>query len=94
MIAAGKNARLLKGRTVGRRRTEPDTSTYSGRIAARLRMLREKAGKTVDEAARAIGVPPLKLYRWEAGSVAVDADAFPALAVAYGIKLRSLFPDE
>jgi len=48
-------------------RQEPDTRIYSGRFAARLRMLREKAGMTVEDVVEAAGIPKRTLYRWEEG---------------------------
>ncbi len=63
---------------------EPDQSTYSGRFAARLRMLREKAGLSVDQVVANMekaGYPLAvsKYYHWESGRSKVDLDAVPAL---------------
>lgn len=76
----------------------PDESTYSGRFAARLRMLREKAGLSVDDAVAAITKAGYTLkrrtyYAWEASQNEPPLDAFPAIAVALKVKrIRELLP--
>jgi len=76
-------------------RKEPDPSTYSGRCAARLRMLREKAGLTVGEVAAACGVTTKRMYNWESGLHDPRLDAIPKLAKAYGLKnTRSVFAEK
>ncbi len=51
---------------------QPDQTTYSGRYAARLRQLREKAGLTIEEMVEAMASAGYEtasrtLYHWEAG---------------------------
>ena len=75
-------------------RVEPDDSIYSGRFAARLRALREKAGLTVEDLVTATGIPRGTLYNWEAGIRMPPIDMFPILAKALGVKVRTLLPDE
>lgn len=95
MIAASKTRRLsTKGRGVGRKRAEPDTSKYSGRIAARIRLLREKAGKSIDEFAVAVKRTTTTVYRWESGQREIEFDSLPAIAAALGVNVRLLFPQE
>ena len=48
-------------------RKPPNTDTYSGRFATRLRKLREKAGLTLQEVAEALGISYKTVYSWEAG---------------------------
>ena len=74
-------------------RKEPDTSTYPGRFAVRLRALREKAGLTHEQVAEAVGVTVTTYYRWESGENFPKPELFPALAFALGLKtIRNLFP--
>lgn len=72
----------------------PDQSTYSGRFAARLRSLREKAGVNVSDLVSAAGVSQSTYYNWEAGATTPPLNAMPALAKALGLKsTRVLFPE-
>lgn len=79
---------------------EPDQSTYAGRFAARLRILREKSKLTVDEMVEAIKQNGYDLknrtyYAWETGQNEPKLDAFPAIAAALGLKkIRDLLPVE
>lgn len=78
---------------------EPDQSTYSGRFAARLRMLREKAGLTGEQAVKAIcdsgyRVGKTAYYNWESGKHEPPLNAFPAIASVMGTKPRTLLPPE
>jgi transcriptional regulator with XRE-family HTH domain len=79
---------------------DPDHSSFAGRFAARLRMLREKAKLTPEEAARDISkagytVSAPTIYRWEQGNSAPHIEAFPAIAEAYQLKtVRVLLPDD
>ena len=52
---------------MARPRREIDTSTYSGRFAARLRALRDKKGLTTRELAEQSGIPKGTLEAWECG---------------------------
>ena len=76
---------------MGRKRKEVDQSTYSGRVAARLRLLREKAGKTVPEMAKAVGVSSASIYAWERNSRDVALDSVPRICEVLGIKPRKFF---
>ncbi len=73
-------------------RKPPDTSTYSGRFAVRLRMLREKAGLTVEELAEAMEVTPTTVYDWESTKSAPKIAVLLDLAAALGVTVRSLMP--
>ena len=76
-------------------RKQPDTATYSGRFAVRLRTLREKAGLSVEEVAEAVGVKPITIYSWEAGRTEPRVDQYPPLALQYGItNPRTLLPEK
>jgi len=77
------------------KRKEPDLSTYAGRFAARLRMLREKAGLTVEQVASTLGVSYRAVYHWERGMADPKIAYFPQLAKLYGLKsVRGLLPQE
>jgi len=75
-------------------RKEPDTATYSGRFAVRLRTLREKAGLSIAELADITGIHPKSLYDWEAGKPTFRLDVLPDLAEALGVKPRTLLPEK
>ena len=68
---------------------------YSGRFAARLRELREKAKLTHEEAAAQIGVTATAIYHWESGRMVPALSKFPKIAETYRLKkTRDLFPNE
>jgi len=76
-------------------RKEPDTSTYSGRFAVRLRNLREKAGYTIEGLAEALEASPSTIYSWESGTRAPNVADFPIVAEILKLKkTRDLFPNE
>lgn len=94
MMTASKVGALNKGRTVGRKRKEPDTKTYQGRLASRLRTLRERAGKTVPEISKALGIPPKTYYAYESGDRDWPNELTPRIATALGIQIRTLYPEQ
>jgi transcriptional regulator with XRE-family HTH domain len=70
-----------------------DLSSYSGRFAARLRELREKAGLSVEDAAGALGVSLRTYYSWESGEYAPPLNKLPDLATTLNLKtVGGLFP--
>ena len=79
---------------------KPDETTYSGRFAARLRMLREKAGLSVTATVEAINAEgwPIKsttYYNWESAISEPPFDALPKLAkVLLQKSPRTLLPSE
>lgn len=79
---------------------EPDLSTYPGRFASRLKMLREKAGLSIDEmvtAMEAKGYPTASrtLYHWEAGRREPPLGALPVMASVLKQKSpRTLLPEK
>ena len=75
-------------------RIEPDDTTYAGRFAIRLRKLREKAGYTVPQLTELTGIPEQTIYNWEAGNRRPPVETYPTLAKAFGVKVRTLLPDE
>jgi len=79
---------------MARPRNPIDTSTYSGRFAERLRILREKTGLTVEELAEKTGVSIATLYSWENASRSPVNDDMLKVADALGVSIRSLLPKE
>ena len=77
---------------MARPRKPVDTSTYTGRFAVRLKMLREKAGLTVEELAEASGIPTRTLWNWESDTKIAGIDRLPQLAPALGVTVRTLMP--
>lgn len=79
---------------------EPDNDSFAGRLAARLRSLRERCKLTAEEATEAISKAGYKisvptLYRWEQGGTSPHIESFPAIAQAYKLKnVREVFPSE
>ena len=84
-------ARPLKG---------PDENTYSGRVAARLKLFRVRSGMDQEKAAKAITkagwpVSTPTIYRWEQGTSSPDFDALPVIAQAYNCgSVHSLLPKQ
>jgi len=78
-----------------RPRKEIDTSTYSGRFAARLRELRDKAGLTTRELAEKTGIPESTLKAWELENRQPTViERLPELAEVLGTTPRNLLPKE
>ena len=76
-------------------RKSPDTSTYSGRFAVRLRSLREKAGLSVEELADELEISTISVYKWEQGKSAPNVADFLKIAEALQLKsVRTLFPEK
>jgi len=71
---------------MGPARREPDTNTYSGRCAVRLRALREKHGLSVEDVATACDCTTRTIYKWEAGHTYPVTKMLPTLAKLYGLK--------
>ena len=75
-------------------RKEPNMETYSGRFAARLRELREKAKMSQAEFASAIDSNQRTVSNWETARCAPPLDAFPTIADAFKTSVRNLMPKE
>ena len=76
-------------------RKEPDTRIYSGRFAARLRMLREKAEVSHEDVAIKLGITVRTVYKWEQGIHFPTPDQLPLLKELFGLKsVQALFPKE
>lgn len=86
-----------KGARVARPNKQPDTTTYSGRFAVRIRELRTAAGLSIDElAAKMVAagyqISAPTLYHWENGNRDPHLDAVPALAKCLWVKIADIFP--
>ncbi len=75
-----------------RAKREPDLSTYSGRFAARLRELREKAKLSQAEAADRLGVKQNTVSRWETGVATPSVDLYSQIATVYNVAVRNILP--
>lgn len=81
-------------------KAEIDTSTYSGRVAARLRALRESHGWTVADLRRHINARLPKeqqlavstAHSWDNGTRTIDPDFYPLLARLFGLTVRKFLP--
>jgi transcriptional regulator with XRE-family HTH domain len=81
---------------------EVDESTYSGRIAARLRKLRTDRGWTVKDLRERLNrnLPKDKrigastLHCWDAADRKIDPDYYPAIAHVFGMTVRAFLPTE
>jgi transcriptional regulator with XRE-family HTH domain len=78
---------------MGRRRKLVDQSTYSGRVAVRLRELRERAGKTVPEMAKSLRIPVTTYYNYENATANIPFDLIPPLCKVLGVSCRKFFPE-
>ena len=77
-----------------RRRKEVDVSTYEGRFAVRLKMLREKAGMSVEELAESTGIKKSTLYYWESGDYSPNVEQIQLLAESLQTKPRLILPEK
>ena len=76
------------------------TDTYSGRVASRLRTLREDRGWTVADLAERLNrlLPEEKrianstLHAWDNGSRTADPNYYPALAKVFGLTVLGFLP--
>lgn len=81
------------------RRVDADESKYSGRVARRIRELRESKGLTAADMVEKMAMHGFHVTRaaythWETGRGKPHWDALPALAKALGVKIRDLIPPE
>jgi transcriptional regulator with XRE-family HTH domain len=84
---------------MGRKRREADLKTYSGRVAARLRTLREEKGWDVPETIKRLRRAGLEVeaptyYGWESGKRDIALEHVPALASIFGKTVRAFLPAE
>ena len=77
---------------MGRKKREPDLTTYSGRVAHNLRTIRTNRGWTVDELAEKLGIKARALYAYENGTRSLDPDLYPFVARAFRMKLLDFLP--
>ena len=82
---------------MGRAHKAVDTSTYSGRLAVRIRSLRIEAGLSVEDFAKRITKANYELsvtmaYKWEQNTHTPHSDAYPAIAKVLGVSVHELLP--
>ena len=70
-----------------------DESTFLGRFAVRLRVLRENTGMDVYEIAEAYGFARTSFYDWENGRRTPPLEKLPRIAAALGVSVRNLLPE-
>lgn len=81
---------------------EIDISTYSGRIAQRMRDLRAKKGWTVADLLERVNrdlpedarIAQPTLHGWDQGKRKIDPDYYPAIASAFGLSIKGFLPTE
>ncbi len=78
--------------TVGRERVPVDVSSYPGKLAVRVRQLREKSGLTVAELADEMGVAVSTVYAWESNARRIPARYYPKLAEFFELTAGRFFP--
>ncbi len=73
----------------------PETTTYAGRCAARLRDLRHKAHLSPDEVATTLGISVNTIYHWERGHSEPKFEMLDQLATLYGLRSpRLVLPEK
>jgi len=78
-----------------RPRKEIDLSTYEGRVAERLKILRLKSKLTAREAAARLGITEKTIFHWEAGRSSPHVAEFPKISEVYRLKkIKDLLPNE
>ena len=76
-----------------RPRKKLDLDTFEGRVAWRLRALRNRANLSVEEMAEKLGVTGQCVYDWEIGRSQPKISLLPKIAEVLGIKgLRNILP--
>lgn len=79
---------------VGRKQKTPDVAVYSGRVAVRLRSLREERNWSVEKLAAKLKLPVQTIYNYEQGKRTIPPDLYPDLADAFGLSVRGFLPAE
>lgn len=97
LTTAGERGRIAPSkqgaRKLGRQRAEVDDSQYSGKIAVRVRALREAKAMTVHQLADKAGVTHQAMYAYEQNTRTMPPDLYPVVAKALGCKsLADFFP--
>jgi ribosome-binding protein aMBF1 (putative translation factor) len=78
--------------SVGRKRAEPDTSTYEGRFAARLGELLEARGLTPPQLADKLAKDKGVIYHWLAARYLPPLNDWPKLAKILRVEVSDLLP--
>lgn len=78
----------------GRPPEDLDTSTWQGRVGARLRELRLRAGLSTQEAAESVGRTVAAWNAWERGTRNLPVELLPEIAETLGVRVRTVLPNE
>lgn len=89
--AANKKKAASRGR--GAPRVDPDTSTWRGRFAVRLRELCDRRDVSAKELAEALGVGLTTVWEWQRGRRSPNVDRLPEIAEVLRVKPSELVPD-
>lgn len=75
--------------------------TYSGRVAARMRLLREERDWLVSDLTARINkilkddaVAQSTVHGWDNGSRKIDPDFYPAIARVFGLSVAEFIPEK
>lgn len=77
---------------MGRHVNQPDTTTFTGQVAAEIRQRRLALKCSAEHAAAAAGVPVQTWYNWERGRH-LPLERLPAIAAALDCPPRLLIPE-
>lgn len=99
-LAASKTGKTLR-RAMPAKKPVP-TDSYSRRIAARMRELREARGWTVADLAERVNralpnsmkLANGTLHNWDNATRKIDPDYYPVIAAAFGLSTRGFLPAE
>jgi len=75
-----------------KREREIDTSTYRGRLGAKIRARRIELDISVATLAEALGVAVQTVYGWEFGEHGVEIDRLPEIAKILKTDVHSIIP--
>jgi transcriptional regulator with XRE-family HTH domain len=73
---------------------EPDTSTYAGRFAVRLRGIRQSMPITYYELSQRLDIPVSDYLAWETGQETPPIEMITKIAKILDISVSALLPDE
>lgn len=97
-VAQGKmGGPTSKGRTVARERNEIDTTSYSGRVAARIRKLVDDKGVPIKSITKAIQdaghtASDRTVFAYLNNTRTIHPDLYPVFAKVLGMKLHDMLP--
>lgn len=78
---------------MGRKRKEVDESKFNGRVAVRLRALREKKKVSVAQMAKALKIGATAYYYYETGERDMPLSSIPVICRVLGVRPSRFLPD-